>query len=420
MKISLSIIASITALLTATFLVSSAESADWPFYRGPSLNGVSTETGWQAKWPESGPKVAWKKNVGIGASCFVVVGDKVITTGNRDSKDVVSCLNADDGKEIWKFEFACKLAKRQYEGGTASTPTVDGDVLYNLSYDGQLHCLKLSDGSPVWQKHVVKDFGGEYPYWKYACSPLIEGELLILDIGGKEKSKVSNSTIALNKKTGELVWGSGKDKAGYATPVPFNQGNVRGIMVFKGKALVAVKAEDGTEMWRIPWQAGWDINASTPLVMGDRFFISCGYKTGRAMLFQLTEAAPRPLWAAPNQQIKFRLGSPAVLNGYVYGVSEAGGSLVCVDLKDGKVVWSEAGFGAKRSGDGNLVIAGDKLVVLSPLGELVIAEATNAGFKPISRAKVLEARCWVSPVLANGRIYCRDNLGNVVCIDVRK
>lgn len=403
-------------LLLTLFAASSLAFADdWPVYRGPGGNGVSTETGWVAKWSEAGPNVAWKKNVGIGAASFVVVGERVITTGNKDEKDTVHCLNAADGKELWKYEYDCKFDGRSFEGGTACTPTVEGDVLYNLSYDGQLQCLKLADGSLVWKKHVINDLGGKLSTWKYACSPLVEGELLIVDIGGD-----GSSTVALEKKTGEKVWGSGKDLAGYATPMGFNQGDVWGVMVFKGKALVALKVADGTELWRIPWEAGWDINAATPIISGDKFFISCGWKGGRGAVFQLTDGEPKLVWEEPNPEVQFKLASGALLDGYLYGVSQAGGRLMCVEFSTGKIAWSQEGFGAKKPGEGSTTIAGGKLIVQKPTGELVIAEATPEAYKPISTAKVLDHRSWVCPVLANGRIYCRDNLGNVVCLDVRK
>jgi outer membrane protein assembly factor BamB len=200
----------------------------------------------------------------------------------------------------------------------------------------------------------------------------------------------------------------------------FNQGNVRAVMVFKGKALVALKVADGAEMWRIPWEAGWDINAATPLIAGDRFFISCGWDKGRGGVFQLAEGGPKLLWDKPNPDVKFKLGSGALHNGHIYGVSQEGYRLLCIEFASGQVAWSKEGFGDKNAGEGTATIAGGRLIALTPAGELVIAEATHEAYKEIARAKVLPPRCWVCPVLANGRIYCRNNSGDVVCLDVRK
>jgi len=397
-------------LLVCAALVAGATPAaadDWPAFRGPRADGTSAETGWKADWGEAGPKIAWRMNVGVGASSVTVVGKHVLTIGNRNDRDIVWCLNAEDGEVIWKHDYPCKFEKRQFEGGTASTPTVDGDRVYVFSYDGQLSCLQLKDGSPVWKKHVVKDLGGQAPPWKYAGSPTIEGEMLLLDIGGN-----GSSTVALNKNTGEKIWGSGSDKAGYATAVVFDQGKVRVALVFKGKAMVALNAADGKELWRIPWETAYDVNASSPLVLKEGIFISSGYPGGRGALYRLGADGPKRLWL--NDKIKTKTSSCAAHDGHVYGVTEAGGRLMCMRLSDGQTAWSQDGFGM-----GTLMIAGGKLIVLSESGELVIAEATGEAFRPIARAKVLNGRCWVNPVLANGRIYCKSNMGELVCVDVR-
>lgn len=192
---------------------------DWPCFRGPHANGVSQEAGWTYAWPGDGPKAAWRLNVGIGASSFAVVGDRVLTMGNKDDQDQVWCLDADSGRVIWKHAYACKFKDHNFEGGTSSTPTVDGALVYTLAYDGQVHCLRLTDGSVVWQKHLVHDFGGRLSSWDYAGSPTIAGPLVIFDTGAED-----SSTVALDKQTGQKIWGAGSDLAGYATPIPFEYG----------------------------------------------------------------------------------------------------------------------------------------------------------------------------------------------------
>ena len=397
-------------LVAATLLCGQTGRADdWPFFRGPNHDGTSREKGWVTDWGADGPTIAWRADVGVGAASFAVVGERVLTTGNRAGKDVVSCLNAADGKVLWQEDFPCKFEKRMFEGGTASTPTVDGGLVYNLSYDGQVRCRKLADGSMVWNKHVIRDFGGALSRWKYACSPLIEGDLLILDIGGE-----GNSTLALSKKTGAKVWGAGSDQAGYATPIAVNIGGTRALMVFKGKAFLGLDAKDGREIWRVPWKTAYDVNASTPIVAGSgRVFVSSGYGGGRGVLFDLAGGTPTQLWR--NDQIKTKTSTCVVHDGHVFGVSEKGGLLMCIDMVDGQTIWSEKGFGV-----GTLTLADGRLIVLGEWGELVIAPATSDGFMATSRAQVLKGRCWVNPVLANGRIYCRTNKGQVACVDARK
>jgi len=390
-----------------------AAADDWPSFRGPKHSGVSAESDWMTRWPTGAPKIAWRSNVGIGVSSFIVVGNRVITMGSHKDKneDVVWCFDADSGTVIWKYVYPCEFDARQFEGGVASTPTMDGALVYTLGYLGQVHCLDAKDGRVVWRKHLVDDFGGRPPGWKYAGSPLVMGDLLILDTGAE-----GNSTVALDKRSGRKVWGSGDDLPGYSTPVPFEHAGKRGVLVFKARAMVAHALDTGLELWRIDWRTNYDCNASTPTIIRDKLFISSGYggRRARGALFQLGPGQPRQIWL--NQDLETKMSSAVAYEGHVYCVSErAGGRLMCVDLRDGEVVWAEASFARY----GTLMIAGGKLVVLDEKGELVIADANPAEYSELARAKVLNGRCWVMPVLANGRIYARSNMGEIVCLDVR-
>lgn len=388
-----------------------AAADDWPFFRGPSLNGVSTESNWTTQWPASGPKIAWKKNIGIGVSSFVVVDNRVITMGNQENTDIVWCFDTNNGRVIWQFTYPCKFDARQFEGGTASTPTVDGSLVYALAYDGQLHCLALADGAVVWRKHLLDDFGGRYSSWKYAGSPLVIDNLVILDTGAD-----GNSTVALDKTSGQKVWGVGKDLAGYATPIPFEHAGRRGVLVFKARAMVAHDLATGRELWRIIWKTYHDANASTPTVIDDKLFISTGYggRSARGALFQLGQDEPRQIWL--NQDLETKMSSAVLYEGHVYCISErSGGQLMCFDLRDGTVIWTERSFAPY----GTLMIADGKLVILDEKGDLVIATASPDGYQEIARTKILSNRSWVMPVLANGRIYAKTNKGQMVCLDVR-
>jgi len=384
-----------------------AAANDWPFFRGPNFNGVSAESGWTAEWPAAGPKVAWRADVGIGASSVSVVGDRVFTMGSRKDKneDVVSCLAADDGRVLWRFTYPSKFDARQFEGGTASTPTVDGRFVYALGYLGQVHCLGTEDGRVVWRKHLVDDFGGRYSSWKYAGSPLVTGEMVVFDTGAD-----GNSTVALDKTTGRKIWGVGEDLAGYATPIPYEHAGRRGVLVFKARAMVAHDMATGRELWRIDWRTYYDCNASTPTVVGDKLFISTGYggRSARGALFKLGPGEPRQIWL--NQDLETKMNSAVVYRGHVYCVSErSGGQLMCFDLRDGAIVWAERSFAPY----GTLMIADGKLIVLDEKGDLMIADATPGGYHELARATVLSSRCWVMPVLANGRIYAKSNRGEL-------
>jgi outer membrane protein assembly factor BamB len=391
--------------LTTTLSLDFSAADDWPSFRGPRWNGISAETGW-APW-RGEPKISWTKELGIGSSSFAVVGGHVLTSGNRNGQDVVYCLDPKTGKEIWTHSFTCKFEGRMFDGGTASTPTIYKDKVYNLSYDGQLQCLDLRTGNVVWEKHMLKDFKGSLSSWKYAGSPLVIGNQVVVDIGGS-----GNSTLALNAATGAKNWGIGNYKAGYASPVPFRQGKAPAILVFKGKQMVAVDFKTGKEYWEIPWRTSHDVNASSPVVIGDTFFVSSGYSVGRGALFKITSGEPEKLWQ--NEDIKTKMSSCVAYQGHVYGISEKKGMLMCMDQKTGMTVWDSR----EGSQFGTLMIADGKLIVLTDSGTLKIVEASADGYNELASAKVLNQTCWVMPVLANGRIYAKNNKGKMVCIEL--
>ncbi len=399
-------------LLVAAFaagfchLVSPAH-ADWTHYRGPTSNGVSAE-----KLPLTlgkEPRQLWKAAVGTGTSSVTVSGERAFTMGNVGGKDTVWCFDAKTGSVVWKHEYPLDLDKRMFEGGTAATPTVDGNRVYTVSHQGDLFCLDAATGNPVWYKHYQKDFGGKRPQWGFAGSPTVEGSLVLLDVGGK-----GASTVALDKATGATVWKSGDDEAGYASPVVAVIAGKKTVVMFKASHLVGLDVKDGRELWRGEWKTSYDVNAATPLVVGDKIFVSSGYGSGCA-LFEVTGGGVSERWR--NKKLKSQINSPAVFQGHVYGFdgqAGSGASLTCLDFASGAVKWQEKGVSG-----GSLVIADGKLICLTEKGELMIGEASAGGFKPLSRSQVLGKRCWVQPTYANGRVFCRNNDGELVALELK-
>jgi outer membrane protein assembly factor BamB len=390
-------------LLTAVLAVADSQAGDWARWRGPSLNGVSTETGWQADWPASGPRIAWKAQVGTGFGSFAVAEGRVFVMGNADDRDQVFCFEAASGKELWNHSYAEPLAPKLYEGGPNTTPTVDGDRVYTLSRQGKVFCLQVADGKVVWSKDLAADFDIPVPekdHWGLSGSPFIEGDLVILNAG--------RAGIALKKASGDKVWSTGKEAAGYATPVPFELGGKRSLLMFTGSALVALDPQSGEERWQFPWKTSWNVNAADPIVSGNRIFLSSGYNTGGAVI-EVTDGRPVELWR--NKNMRNQMSGSILWEGHLYGVDE--NQLRCLSFDTGEVKWSE-----RSVGKGTVTIADGKLIVLSDKGELMTAPASPEGFNPIARAQVLGGKCWTVPVLSNGRIYARNAKGDVVCLDV--
>ena len=381
--------------------VVTAEGADWPNFRGPNHNGVSGETGWSATWPKEGPKVLWKATLGTGFCSIAVSGGRAYSMGNVDNKDILYCFDASTGKEIWKQSYPCPLFKKDHDGGPSATPTVDGDSVYTFSKNGDAMCFKAANGQVVWQKNLPKELGIKYPTWYFASSAFVFDNLIILNAGP--------AGIALNKTDGKVVWQSGNGPPGYATAVPFTMGSEKCVAFAGCNEVIGVVAATGKVLWKFPWKTDYDINAADPIISGDTVFVSSGYNHGCALL-KIEGDKATEVWK--NKNMRNHFNSCVLWDGYLYGFDES--TLRCLDFKTGEVKWSQEGLGK-----GSLMIAGGKLVILSERGKLVIAQASPDGFKELAAAQILMGKCWTVPVLANGKIYARNNPdGQLVCVYV--
>jgi len=390
--------------LACLAVASPSMALDWPRWRGPELNGISREKSWTTVWPKEGPKQLWKANVGMGFSSVSVSEGNLYTMGNKDEGDIVYCFDATTGKEVWKHTYAEPLDPRYYEGGTSCTPTVDDETVYTLSRKGKLFAFAADSGNIRWQQDIAKEHGLKIPEWGFAGAPLVEGDLLILNAG--------THGLALKKASGALAWSTSKESSGYATPVPFEDKSGRALAVFGWRTLAAVALKEGKVLWELPWKTEYDVNVADPIITGDGIFVSSGYRKGGALLKLGGE--PKTVWVSQNMHNQ--LNSSVLIDQHLYGISGQNGhgaDLRCVELATAKVSWTEksAGFGALMAADG-------KLIVLSEKGELMVCVAKPEKFEPLARAQVLGGKCWTVPVLSNGRIYCRNVQGNLVCLDV--
>ena len=389
---------------TAIFLslVVTTFAADWQHYRGPAQNGSSTE-----KVAAFSKGELWRVQLGIGLSGVTSAGARVFSAGYVDGKETLYCLDAATGKTVWTHAWSAKLGDNLFEGGPRATPTLDEGRVFMLGNEGAVVCADAASGKVVWEKHLVRDFGGKRPDWGYCGSPTIEGAHVLLDSGG-----TGASTLVLDKQTGALVWKSGDDGAGYASPIVANFGTQRTVVLFKAKAAIGLDAKSGHELWRWPFETSYDVNAASPLVVGDKVFVSAGYNHGAALLRVGT--GTEQLWFSKNLRSHFN--SPVHIGGLVFGIdgtADPKAPLVCLDFASGEFKWK-----TKEVKGGSLVVAGDKLLIFTETGDLVLADPSPAGYKELARQHLLSGRCWVQPTLANGRIFCRNNAGELVAVAV--
>ncbi len=378
---------------------------DWPRWRGPNLDGISQERNWSAQWPAQGPPISWKIRVGIGFASVVVSDGSLVTTGHANDQDTIWCVDAAKGTVRWKHSYDSDLGDKYFDGGTTSTPTIEAGLVYAQSRWGDMFCIELASGKVRWAVNYQKETGLRIPDWGFSGSPLILDGLILLNAG--------DAGLALNKTSGKIVWKSDNKDAGYSTALPMGSGSEAVAIIGSSRSYVGVHAKTGKESWRFPWPTQYGVNAADPIVSGKHIFVSSGYNKGSA-LFTITDGKPSIVWQ--NKHLRNQMNPSVLIDGHLYGIdgdTTSRATLRCVEFLSGDLKWTEAGIGS-----GGVAAADGKLIVLSDRGELMISPASPAGFKTSARAQVLGGKCWSLPVLANGRIYCRNAAGDVVCVDV--
>lgn len=384
------------------------QAADWPVYRGPDRNGISTEGG-LAK--VSSAEIAWEKQVGLGYSAPVIGGGKVIISGHDGAEtDTLICFDEATGSEKWKFSYPQPLGDLYFPGGTTGTATIDGDRVYQLAREGELFCLDAGSGEVVWKLDMQKPegFGYSKPDWGFTGAPLVNGDQLLLNVGV--------AGMALNKKDGSILWRSKDAEAGYSTPYVFEKNGTEYAIVTNEKNYVCVETENGNVVWSHKWMTRYGVNAADPVVSGDFILIATGYGKGAELLKWTGEGEPERVWKS--RDLKTQMNAAVLIDGHLYGVDgdegKDGTALKCLNLESGETLWSEESIG-----HGTVSAAENQLIVLSEAGELQIAGASPTGFSPHFKKKVLDPKVWTVPVFANGKIYCRNASGQFVVLAVK-
>jgi outer membrane protein assembly factor BamB len=376
-------------------------AGDWPQWRGPGRNGLSTDTGLLKQWPPDGPPLVWAAgNLGAGYGSVAVSGTRVFVQGMQSRQSVVTALNRADGKLLWTRPIG-SAATNGMGSGPRSTPTVSGNRMYVLTESGDLACLRPNDGFIVWQRNILKDFGGRNLPWLISESPLVDGNIVIVSPGGR-----GAGMVAFDRISGKTIWTSKElsDEAGYASPIVADVQGVRTIMTLTSEAGVGVRASDGRLMWRYPRVANRTANVATPVYADNSVFYSSDYGTGGALLGLTAQGG-----AVSASEIYFTRdlrnhhGGIVLVNGYMYGFSSS--ILTAMEFATGKVVWRDrsVGKGSVTFADGHLYVLGEDHV-------MGLVEATPAGYREKGRFRIPDQGqpSWAHPVVSGGRLYLRD------------
>jgi outer membrane protein assembly factor BamB len=385
-----------TVILFFTLIASvTIRAADWPQWRGPNRDGISSETGLLTEWPAGGPRVLWSiAGLGEGYSSLAIAAGRIYTQGQRGAQELVMALDVKTGARLW--ETATGQSFRESRGnGPRGTPTIDGDRAYAMAADGLLACLEAATGKVIWSQNVVQKYGGSVIPWGMSESPLVDGDRVIVMPGGRGASLVS-----LNKLDGTLQWKSGSDEAGYSSALVAEVGGVRQVVALTGQAAIGVRADTGQILWRYPKVSNNTANIATPIYQNGYVFFSTDYDTGGALL-KLAPGGMTEVYFTRNMKNHY---STSVLVGDVlYGFSDS--ILTAMRFGTGDVLWKH-----RSVGKGSVVYADKHLYVLSEDGIVALVEARSDQYREVSRFEIPAGRypTWSPPVVANGRLYLRE------------
>ena len=382
------------------------QSTGWPQWLGPDRNGISPETGLFGEMPSF--EEAWRVQAGKGFSGLSIVGDRIYTMYIHSGEEYAVCLNAGNGEVLWRTRTDDVLVERQGGDGPRATPTVDGGTVYVFSAQGKLHALDSQTGSQQWHRDLVREFGSQRPRWGFCASPLVAGDLVLIEAGGKG----GRSLVAFDKVSGEVAWTTGSDNPGYSSPIAATIGQTRQAVFFTGYGLISVAPQRGRVLWKHPWTTSHDVNAATPVfIPPNRFFISSGYGTGGTVVeVAATDGRYQVAEVWRNKNMKNHFATSIYYEGHLYGFD--GSILKCLDAETGAETWKTRGYGK-----GTLIVADGHLVILGERGNLGVAAATPEGFVEKANTRVFRSKCWTAPALADGRLYLRDE-SEIVCINV--
>jgi len=425
---------------------------DWPCFLGPTADGKSSERGILTSWPAEGPTLVWQLALGSGYCMPTIAAGRLYQFDREDDQERLRCLESRTGKFLWEFEYDSDFEDLYgYDNGPRSSPVVDDDRVYIFGAEGMLHCLAAADGKPIWKIDTAGDFGVIQNFFGVGSTPVVEGNLLIVQIGGSPPQSRSapptrldlvegngSGIVAFDKMTGEVKYKITDQLAGYSTPKLATIDGRRWCFVFARGGLVGFEPASGKVDFQFPWRAPIleSVNASNPVVVGDLVFISETYGPGGALL-RVRPGEAKVVWSDAARRrdkvMQTHWNTPIYHEGYLYGCSgrhTENAELRCIEFETGKVMWSQPDL--TRS---SLLYVDGHFVCLSEDGSLRLLRANSEKYDPVAEvvlkdkessqpdafgfgaSRLLQYPAWAAPILSHGLLYVR-GARRLVCLEL--
>jgi outer membrane protein assembly factor BamB len=386
-----------------------SERGAWTDFRGPNRDGRYEGPPIRTDWPKEGLPLLWKQPIGLGYASFVVAGGRAFTIEQRRAREVVAAYDTATGRELWTDSWEGEFSEAMGGDGPRATPTYHDGRLYALGALGELRCLDAATGKVIWRRDILADNQASNLDWGMSAAPLIVDDKVVVLPGGSP----GRSVVAYNRTTGEPIWQSLDDRQAYTSPMLATIGGVRQILVVTATRAVGLNPGDGRLLWEYLWATNNGINVAQPVLLdGDRVFLSASYGHGAAVFAVARSGdtfATRTIWE--NTRMKNRFTTSLLYRGHLYGLDEA--ILACVDASSGELKWKGG-----RYGYGQVMLAGDHLIVLTEDGEVVLVKAAPERHEEVARFPAIDGKTWNHPVIADGRLLVR-NLREMAAFDIR-
>lgn len=402
---------STVALLLLAFAGPAITAAQWPQWRGPTHDGVSSGETLLENFPNGGPPVLWIRELGQGYSTFAVVDGLAYTMAQSLYEQQLLCLDATTGNTLWSTKVGWPYDGGGLYPGPRSTPAVVGGHVFYVTPQGTAGCARASDGEILWQVEFHKTYEGRGTEFGYSCSPLVVDELLILPVGGPNAS-----VIALHVSDGTLAWKAGKKPASYATPLPIEWRGEPLVIALLQNSLCCIHRQTGQLWWEVPLSAGYDEHSSAPLYREPQLLIASPFKGG-AICYELVADEKtgrcKPVEKWDSRQLSNDVASSVLVGKTIYGFDlreaqsrlnrPSRGIFRALDWRTGEVLWS-----ANEPGHAQLIAADGKLVGFNDRGEVLLFRASGERYEEFGRVAIFpDEVCWTMPALADGKLLLR-------------